>query len=52
MRSPHRGPVTAEYNVTGNTYAPDGVILDTAGLKVNTLCIWQAVVVVAIGTNS
>lgn len=34
VRSAHRGPVTAEYNVTGSTYAPEGIILDGAGLKV------------------
>lgn len=33
VRSAHRGPVTAEYNVTGSTYAPEGIILDGAGLK-------------------
>lgn len=34
VRSAHRGPVTSEYNVTGSTYAPEGIILDGAGLKV------------------
>lgn len=34
VRSAHRGPVTSEYNVSGSTYAPDGIILDGAGLKV------------------
>lgn len=33
VRSAHRGPVTSEYNVSGSTYAPDGIILDGAGLK-------------------
>jgi Ca2+ transporting ATPase len=37
VRSAHRGPVTSEYNVSGSTYAPDGIILDGAGLKVNIL---------------
>jgi hypothetical protein len=34
VRSAHRGPVSAEYNVTGTTYAPEGIIVDSAGLKV------------------
>lgn len=34
VRSAHRGPVTSEYNVTGSTYAPEGIIVDGAGLKV------------------
>ncbi|CAK9264959.1 unnamed protein product [Sphagnum jensenii] len=33
VRSAHRGPVSAEYNVTGTTYAPEGIIVDSAGLK-------------------
>jgi Ca2+ transporting ATPase len=33
VRSAHRGPVTSEYNVTGSTYAPEGIIVDGAGLK-------------------
>ncbi|KAG0606337.1 hypothetical protein M758_9G132800 [Ceratodon purpureus] len=33
VRSAHRGPVISEYNVSGSTYAPDGIILDGAGLK-------------------
>jgi hypothetical protein len=45
VRSAHRGPVTSEYNVSGSTYAPDGIILDGAGLKLNILksyfcCTW------------
>ena len=34
IRSVHHGPVSAEYAVTGTTYAPDGVIYDSAGLQV------------------
>ncbi len=34
VRSAHRGPVSAEYNVSGTTYAPEGIIVDSAGLKV------------------
>lgn len=33
IRSVHHGPVSAEYTVTGTTYAPDGVIYDSAGLQ-------------------
>lgn len=33
IRSVHHGPVSAEYTVTGTTYAPDGVINDSAGLQ-------------------
>lgn len=33
IRSVHHGPVSAEYAVTGTTYAPDGVIYDSAGLQ-------------------
>lgn len=33
IRSVHHGPVSAEYTVTGTTYAPDGVIYESDGLQ-------------------
>ncbi|KAL3687065.1 hypothetical protein R1sor_013374 [Riccia sorocarpa] len=35
VRSAHRGPIVAEYNVTGTTYCPDGVIRDSTGLQMD-----------------
>ncbi|CAM6091810.1 unnamed protein product [Calypogeia fissa] len=33
VRSAHHGPITVEYDVTGTTYAPNGIILDSAGVQ-------------------
>ncbi|OAE30699.1 hypothetical protein AXG93_402s1120 [Marchantia polymorpha subsp. ruderalis] len=33
VRSAHRGPIVAQYDVTGTTYAPDGIIRDSTGVQ-------------------
>ncbi|KAF9621155.1 hypothetical protein IFM89_016649 [Coptis chinensis] len=33
VNSVHHGAVTAEFRVSGTTYAPEGIILDSAGVK-------------------
>lgn len=34
VHSVQRGPLIAEYNVSGTTYAPEGIIFDSAGTQV------------------
>lgn len=34
FHSVHHGPVTAEYSISGTTYSPEGVVLDSAGIQV------------------
>ncbi|KAM0949959.1 putative P-type Ca(2+) transporter [Dioscorea sansibarensis] len=33
VRSVHRGPITTEFNVTGTTFAPEGLIFDMTGTQ-------------------
>ncbi|KAF8410248.1 hypothetical protein HHK36_002773 [Tetracentron sinense] len=33
VRSVHHGPITAEYIVSGTTYAPEGIVFDSAGMQ-------------------
>ncbi|XP_062163527.1 calcium-transporting ATPase 3, endoplasmic reticulum-type isoform X2 [Alnus glutinosa] len=33
VRSVERGPVVSEYSVSGTTYAPEGIIFDSTGMK-------------------
>lgn len=35
VQSVHRGPITNDYAVTGTTFAPEGMIFDSAGMQVN-----------------
>jgi hypothetical protein len=34
VHSVERGPVVSEYSVSGTTYAPEGIIFDSTGMKV------------------
>ncbi|RWW41865.1 hypothetical protein BHE74_00052624 [Ensete ventricosum] len=33
VQSVHRGPITNDYAVTGTTFAPEGMIFDSAGMQ-------------------
>lgn len=35
FHSVHHGPVTAEYSISGTTYSPEGVVLDSAGIQLD-----------------